>query len=241
MMQRNRGFTLAELVMAMAIVSMISMAVGGVAIALARANEHSEEYFERMQCGRVASQRIQAVLRNAQLVTATADGGTLIVWTGDTNANSQINLDELKRIYYKPATGEIVQKNVEIPASLPAWLKPVFNPVVGLQAVATSSVADSTWGSVASYDKERVLATNVKSFSVRTDAAAPLSQYLSFKIEVGRVGESVAVYGGAKLRSEKTDWVARSSGLYVVQVPGAAAVTVAAGGDYGDLPGLEVP
>lgn len=237
-MRHKRGFTLTELVMALAIMSVISVAVGGVAVALGKANERSEEYFECLQSGRVASQRIQGVLRKSLLVTAAQDG-TLIAWGGDTNGNNQINLDELKRIYFKPATGEIVLKSLEIPSNLTSWVKSFLNPSVALDSVVDTAVADNTLGYVPSYDKERVIAVKVKSFKVTADAPAPLTQYLSFTIEVGDCDNTVTVYGGAKLRGEKTDWVAKSNNQFYVQVPGSNVVILPTNGDYGDIPGLE--
>jgi len=205
------------MVTALVITSVIGLAVGGVSIALSRAHEQSEEYYRYLQSGRVASSRLEALLRQSQLVTA-ADQGALVLWMGDTNGDGEINISELRRVYRDASTGQLLQRTVEIPGQIGGWLKWLLDPQVSLSSVTQATVADDTLGWPA-YDQQHVLATDVKSFVVHPDAAAPLTKFVGFRLEVGGPDTSVTIVGGGAVRAEKTGWVGMSDGQYVLQPP----------------------
>ena len=217
MPRRDTGLTLGEMVTALVITSVIGLAVGGVSIALSRAHEQSEEYYRYLQSGRVASSRLEALLRQSQLVTA-ADQGALVLWMGDTNGDGGISIAELQRVYFDSSTGQLFQRTVEVPSSVKGWLKKLVDPSVTLSSVTQATVASDVLGWRA-YDIQRVLATDVKAFVVRPDAPAPLAKFVSFRIDIGGQDKSVTIVGGGAVRAEKTGWVGMSDGQYVLQPP----------------------
>jgi type II secretory pathway pseudopilin PulG len=211
---RGRGFTLAELVLALAITTVIGLAVTGVAAAVSNFNERAETYYEYLQSGRVAAIRLQEMMRPALLITA-ASGDNMVVWTNNQTDPNNINVTEVTKVFLDASTGQLMQRTTVFPDSMSASTKTALDTSLALSTLTSASVATSE-PIYAQYDVTRVLARNVQSFDVYPDVSAPLTRLLKFKLVVGADGQTVTQYGAVMLRAPSTAKVSGTTGNYVL-------------------------
>mgnify|MGYP000974893519 CR=1 FL=1 len=212
MQSKPRGFTLAELVLSLAITTVIGLAVTAVAAAISNINEQAEAYYEYLQSGRVASTKVEELLRPALLVTATSDSA-VVVWMKDEVDIGTINVSEVAEIYFDSSTNELLMKTTEFPDSLKTNTRSALDIDLALSDL-TSILSLDLGSGHASYDVIRVLAQNVKSFDVYPDVPAPMTTLLKFKIVIGDHGQTVTQYGAVALRAPSTSKVTTSNGTY---------------------------
>lgn len=208
------GLTLAETVMAMSVTLVIGLAVAGVGSALSNVQASSDQYYKHMHNGRVATIRLQATVRKAQLVTA-ASSGALLIWATDERSPGQINVSEIVSVYRDPATRQLIERSIVFPDTMSGDLRSMLDTVVPLSAVTDISVADNPIGP-AQYDLQRVLAHDVDDFEVYCDTPAPLTRMVKFRLTVGDNADVVRVHGGAALRADKVADVGKSGDDYVL-------------------------
>jgi len=92
--RRQNGFTLAELLVAMVVTSIVLGAVVTLAYALGAADDAGDDTAQKQAQVRYATLRISELIRNCRLVFgATSDG--LGVWRADDNGNKDINAEEV--------------------------------------------------------------------------------------------------------------------------------------------------
>jgi type II secretory pathway pseudopilin PulG len=212
---RGRGFTLAELVLALAITTVIGLAVTGVAAAVSNFNERAEAYYDCLQNGRVAATRLEAMMRPALLITA-ASGDNMVIWTGDTTDPGNINVSEVTKIFLDASTSQLMQRTTVFPGSLTANAKTALDTSLPLSTLTSASVAESE-PTYAQYDATSVLARNVQSFVVYPDTPAPLTRLLKFKLVISVDGQTVTQYGAVMLRAPSTSSVTlQSDGKYAL-------------------------
>jgi len=97
----QRGFTLAELLVALVVTGVVLSAVATLAYALGRANDTTSDTSYKQAQVRYATLRISQLVRNCKLVCcATADDFAL--WRADDNNDGQINIGELVYIERGP-------------------------------------------------------------------------------------------------------------------------------------------
>lgn len=214
---RRTGFTLMEVVIAMSITVVISLAVATVSVALGNLHEQSQEYYEFLQTGRVAAGRLQATLRGARLVTA-ASSDSLVIWSADVRDLGKINLSEITTIYYDEATRTLIERHVVFPDTMEADTVAALDITLALSQVTDAKVAEGDLP-LPQYDDRRVLAANVLAFDVYCDPAPPLSRLVKFRLTVGKGDKTVRTCGGAALRADKTSYVGFADGQAVLTIP----------------------
>ena len=210
----RRGFTLAELVLALAITTVIGLAVTGVAAAVSNFNQRAEAYYEYLQSGRVAAVRLEGMMRPALLITA-ASGDKMVVWTNDATDAGKINVSEVTKIFLDTSTRQLMQRTTVFPDSLSTATKTALDTSLALSTLTSASVATSPPPYV-QYDATSILARNVQSFVVYPDTPAPLTRLLKFKLVVGADGQTVTQYGAVMLRAPSTAKVSGTTGSYVL-------------------------
>jgi len=214
-MRRNgRAFTLAELVLAMAITTVIGLAVTGVAAAVSNINGRAEAYYEYLQSGRVAASRLEELLRRARLVTVASDS-KMVVWTSADADEDDINLSEVTKVYLDTETGQLMQRTTVFPNTLTEGEKEALDTSLPLSDLTSASAADAE-PPYAQYDVTRVLARNVQAFQVYPDVPGPLTRILKFRLVVGADDQSVTQYGAVTLRAPSVSRVSVAEGLYVL-------------------------
>lgn len=99
---RARGFTVAEMLVALTITSIVLGAAGALLYAAGRAEESTEAMNSSQQSLRYATLRIRECVRNGRLAVRIPTDG-IAIWTRDENADSLINGSEL--VYIESAAG----------------------------------------------------------------------------------------------------------------------------------------
>jgi prepilin-type N-terminal cleavage/methylation domain-containing protein len=215
MRRRNTGFTLAEFVMAMAIVAIIGAAVAGVATALSTAYAHSEDFYMDIQNGRMAMLRMQSTARKAKLVTACTPT-TAVLWTGDTNGDGQINLSEISMLSYDAAGARLLEYRVVYPADMAPATRSALDVVVPLSTLTSVSATQDLLKTNV-YVQTTVQADQVLDFRPGVKPAAPLSKIMTFDLKVGTSGNNLELRSACALRADATQYVSTSGpGVYVL-------------------------
>ena len=215
MHRRRTGLTLAELVLALAITSVIGLAVAGVSSAIGNVSERADAYYEYLQSGRVATSKIEQMLRPALLVTAASES-KMVVWMNDDYDPGQINASEIAQIYLDTSTHELLEITTEFSDSLNNNQIQALDVVINLSDVTSLSSLDLGIGHD-TYDVTRVLARNVQSFEITPDTAAPLTRLVKFKLVIGDGDQTVTQYGAITLRAPSTESVAVQDGKYILK------------------------
>jgi type II secretory pathway pseudopilin PulG len=210
----RRGFTLAELVLALAITTVIGLAVTAVAAAVSNFNQRAEAYYECLQTGRVAAGRLEAMMRPALLVTA-ASGDNMVVWTDDHTDPGNINVSEVAKIFLDTTTKKLMLRTTVYPNTLTASQVRSLDRDIKLWELTSASVATSL-PTYVQYDVTSVLAGNVQSFVVYPDVPAPLTRLLKFKLVISADGQTVTQYGAVMLRAPSTSSVTLNNNKYVL-------------------------
>jgi hypothetical protein len=208
-MTRNaRALTLAELVIALAVTSVVATAVAGVTMALSTAQAHAERYGQSTQCAYFALMQITRRIRASALVPS-SDAATVVLWTGDSDGNGAINYDEIAVISYDPVAKEVRHSRVVIPEQQ----KSALNTKFGLRELTSAqNVQLLVQGSF--FTQTSVLATDVTAASFSVSPSPPLSRLVSVRLTVGAGNAAVTVDGAAALRSDRTQDIVESNGIY---------------------------
>jgi len=206
------GFTLAETVMAISMTVVVGLAVAGMTAALSNVQANSERYYKHLHNGRAGTNRLQATLRKARLVTAASDDA-LILWATDVRDPGQINVSEIVGVYRDAATGQLIERSVVFPDSLSQVTRAALDMVIPLSDVTDITAVDDPM-EPPQYDLQRVLAHDVDSFKVYCDTPAPRTRMVKFTLTVGENAEAVEMTAGATLRADWVDKVGESGGEY---------------------------
>ncbi len=225
MTRNGRGFTLAELLMAMFITSIIAVAVAGVSMVLSTANDHSGDRYMAIESARNTTRKIQRDLQTALLITAAGDdGASLLYWVHDENQNGKINLTELRLLRYEPVDKEVRRYQVAFPDTWSSTLRAAQDTEFSLQSslnlsTMTSHVADST------YSVGRLLAVDVQDFqvSLSSSSSPPLATLVRIRQTAGQGGQALTLRTAASLRADATRYVGVAEGVYVLTMPTAVS------------------
>ena len=102
----KKGFTLAELLVALMVTAIVLAAVGSLAYAMSSAKDASDDTSLKQAHVRSATMRITELIRNAKLICATPTDA-IVIWRADTDSNKKINSDELVYIQSNAARDKI--------------------------------------------------------------------------------------------------------------------------------------
>ena len=95
--QRGRGFTLTEMLIAVAISGIIGLGVAMMLAAVAAGTQDQNQTRQTSVARQVVVARLGSLTRGAAVVLA-AESDHLVLWTGDAAGNGKVNLSELRRI-----------------------------------------------------------------------------------------------------------------------------------------------
>ena len=217
MRRTNKGFTLAEVVIATSVTVVIGVAVAGVSVALGNLHEESEEYYEFLQTGRVAVNRLQATLRAAGLVTASSPTA-MVIWARDHRDPGHINISELIGVYHDPTTNRMMDHRIVFPPEMSEDMQTALDIRVTLAQATDVDLAEGVF-KLPQYDEHRVLANHVKELRLSSDAMPPMARLVKFRLKVGKGAGTVRITGGAALRADKTAYVGLVDSQYVLDIP----------------------
>ena len=124
-----KGFTLAELLIGLMVMSIVLSAVATLSFALGSANDSVADTTEKQAHVRYAMLRISELIRHCKLICR-ATPGTMAIWRADDNGDGQINPGEL--VYLIVGTEKNFIKLLEF--SPPALIEDNIIPIAGIQA-----------------------------------------------------------------------------------------------------------
>ncbi|MCD6365260.1 MAG: prepilin-type N-terminal cleavage/methylation domain-containing protein, partial [Planctomycetes bacterium] len=221
MSSRHHGFTLAELVMALVITSIIALAAVAVASVLSTAHAHSEAHYGSIETARSAMRRVQRALQSAQLITAVNvdhGGESVTCWTGDENSDGRINVLEVRFLEYDSGAGEIREYRVDFPDGWPQAAVDIGNTAISLEDLTTMT-PDSLPEQASLYLTSLLLACDVGDFSVSAWPGPPMSKLVRVEFTVGAGQGAMTLRSAAALRAEQTCLVGEADDDYVLMTP----------------------
>ncbi len=213
----GRGFTLAELVVSVAITAVIGSAVAGLAMALSTASEHGRDRYLSLQTARIAMLNVRGIIRKAKLVTA-CDGTTMVLWAEDANGNGKINRTEVVLVGRDSSLEQIRMHRIVFPDHLPEAAKAALDIELELEALTDLNAVLSLL-EASLYDQITVLAGDVRSFKVSVSPAAPMTELVGLTITVGPAERAVTLRTAVHLPAEVTDRVGIADDEYVLIPP----------------------
>lgn len=208
------AFTLAELVLAIALISVVGLSVATVASALANAYRQTDTMKESIQSGRSAMMNVASMIRKAKLLVAKSNGA-LAIWTGDANGDDAINVDELVLIRCVQDSRTVESTRVAFPGTMPREIVMALNEAKQLLEVDTIGEVRDTMNSatLANHRSSRVLASDVHSFSIETDVDPPYTRLALIRITVGPPDQRIALTSSVHLRADAVDQVVTYDGV----------------------------
>lgn len=215
----RKAFTLAELVLAIAVTSVVGLSVATVASALANAHRQTDTMRDSIQSGRSAMIHVGSAVRKAKLLVAKS-ADALAIWTGDANSDGAINVDELVLIRYVPETETVESAQVSFPDSMPHDIVVALNETKPIVEVDTAvEVKDAmNCATLVEYCSSRVLASDVRSFSIQADVDPPYSRLVLIRITVGPADQQIALTSSVRLRADAVDNVVTYEGVPVLDL-----------------------
>jgi len=181
MKQRNyrySGFTLAELLMAMWVVSIIFAAMASLTFALGYANDSIDDVSEIQSRIRYTTMRLGELVRNSKLICANS-GSSVAIWQADYNGDNQIDPNEI--VYIESGSSNNYIKLVGFSstaavASFPRTLGSIGNG----QA--------RTWLNANTQVKDVNLINNCSYVTFTTDQSPPSSKRLNILFGISHKG-----------------------------------------------------
>ena len=212
---RRRAFTLAELLLGMAITAMIALCIAGVTMVLSTASEQATEFYDSTQTSRVTSRKIEDVFRKAMLVTA-MDSTSVVLWSEDTNGDDDINITEMVLIKYNASDRTLRKYQIVYPAYWPEYYRDSYDYSLYLWDVTDAAYVRNWITNFYGYTKVTVLAEDVQDLQFTASPAAPYSKVISMSLTVGADGQEVPLRATGHLRTCQADRVAAVSWYHVL-------------------------
>lgn len=220
---KKAGLTLAEMVLALAITTMVGLSVAGVSTVLSTAYADGESYQSCIQTARSAMRQVRRAVQGAQLITAVReDKRELIYWAGDANGSGTINLAEL-RIIKQKLDNTVEEYRVVFPDDWSDTMCQASDVEFSLSAAMTvanmeNQIVNHT------YVEARTIATDIATltFSVPT-AAAPLARLVRIGLTACEGRRALTLKGAAALRADLTRYVDTDAEGHVLVMPPAAS------------------
>lgn len=178
----HRGLTLAELVLGMAVTSIIAAAGGGVAMVLSTAQTHQDDYRQSAQTASMVLRELRTLGHKAQLFPG-AWGDRTAFWI-DTNGSMTIQLSELTMIYHDSANHRLLETRLAFPAG---WTSAQIAAVDTTLSVTSASSAATTLNTLLAspYAQTTVLAEDIWAFSVAGAAGGANNKWIETTVTAG--------------------------------------------------------
>jgi prepilin-type N-terminal cleavage/methylation domain-containing protein len=116
----ENGFTLAELLIALIVTSIVLTSVATLAYALGKANDTTQDMSQKQARVRCATLRISELIRHCKLICSTVDND-MVVWKVDDNPEND-RIDVLELAYIETGSNRDYIKILEF-STCPDWLK----------------------------------------------------------------------------------------------------------------------
>ncbi len=198
----QHGFTLVELLVALAVTSVILSAVATLAFAMSTATRDSEDIAHAQTRMRTAALHVGDLIRHCRMICA-APGDDLVVWRSDDNEDELINLNEL--VYIERGTSHTYLQLGQF--------SDTANPEIAFNTLGLAGTKSSL---ATGYGKTNVvLIPSAGNVEFSWDQAPPLTRRLvvsldlsqdqttrHYEVDFGLVGSAENL-----LNTDATDWV----------------------------------
>ena len=217
--RRNKAMTLAELILAVSITSVIGAAAATLTAALSSAHGQTDAMNTSIQSGRTAMMHMEATLRKARLICGTGDGQA-VTWAGDLNEDGEINLNELTLFQFVSDSGTVEQLQIVFPPGMSQGSLDSLNVTIALYSLADpDDLRDAMERRrYEDYLTRIVLATGATDFDVVTDPAAPYSRLALLRLTVGPAGQQIKLSNAVHLRADMVGSIRTSRGRCVLEL-----------------------
>jgi type II secretory pathway pseudopilin PulG len=205
-----RGFTILELTIAITITAITALSVAAATVALSKAHEDTEGFYQSLYTARSAMVRIQRIIYRAKLVTA-SNGTTVMLWADDVNDDGKINAEEILMLAYD-ATAREVSTSQQV---FPAGLRDALNVEVPLATLTSLSTAVPLVDG-SGYKQTTVLASDVSAFLAIALPSPPLSKLVNLRLSVGSGKNLVTLRSAATARGGRTSKVVQVGGHFTL-------------------------
>lgn len=209
--RKTRAFTLLEMMIAMTITAITGLAVAGATIALTRAHQETEGFYQSLQTARSAMLRIQRTVQEAKLITASTTH-VVALWFADINENRLINAEEVMLLIFDPNDREVRVVHKVFPEAV----RDAMNIEVPLSTLTDVPSAESQVLPSA-YAQTIVLASDATDFCALATPGPPLATRLDVLLSVGSDRGLVTLRSSAAPRGPRTAHVEFYEGEYILR------------------------
>lgn len=211
---RQLGFTLVELVIAMVITAVIGLSVVIASSALSAAQASTDCLSENVQAGRVSMRTLESDIRRARLVLSSATPTALMLWKGDSNGDKVIDLDEIVLLEW--VSDQHLVQEVTV-TGMPGGLNTPYTLAQAVNfAQVRQTMMSSTYGN---YRQTRTLAENVGSLSLVISPAPPSSKTVLARMQIGPADQRITLTNTINLRADSTADIKTVRGTLFLRVP----------------------
>jgi len=186
MTKTTHAFTLSELILGMAVTSLIGLSAATASSVFGGRYSQSEEYSESVQASRTALRRMRTLVCGAQLILY-ADANQMLLWREQGVGDGLINRTELVVLTWADGNLAQTQTTVSAMVSLNAVMQAPAGTITGILSNGNTSTS--------------LLASNLTGVTVSLNTAAPWSTEAAIGISSGRGTGAATLRSVASLRS----------------------------------------
>jgi len=212
--RKKKAFTMAELLMALSVASIVGLAVVGVASALDNAYDRGEGKSEAVQTCRAVLSRAGALLRKSQLVIH-AGSNRILLWESDVNKDGQIQIGEMAILTHDIASQKLTAQRFQVPEGSEAH----HSGVLPLQSLRDQ--AEGVYSSFATSPavEKQLWGERVDALSISVSPTDPFSEQVNLQV-TARAGETnVELTTSIYIRSSEAKYVSTVEDEYVLAIP----------------------
>lgn len=156
-----RAYTLMETIIALVVSALISLGVASILQTAAYGTSSQRDIRRVVVQGEVVHERLDAAIRNSRAVLASGNG-YVVLWTGDSNPDSHVNLSEMQLIEVPTGSTTLSAYSGVYTVGDPVYATSSNFYTVAQAAKAGSSFPRTTW------------ATNISNLTFKLDNATPI-------------------------------------------------------------------
>ncbi len=197
---RRKGFTLAELIVALTMTVVILTAITALTFAVGSANDVANDTNAKQAQLRYATIRITELIRHCKLICKLEENN-IAIWRADDNNNDQINLSEI--VYIGSGYDRNYVRILEFPNDNRGLTFGGIKPIV------------SGWMDYGSTYTYTMLIPECENVTVALDTAPPFSRFATISFDLEENGSMRHYQINASLRSSSENLL-RSSGAIIV-------------------------
>ena len=190
---RRRGLTLVELLIALAILSLIATTIGGMLSAVAYGTDTDRDIRQLVARNQMVSTRLNAALRGGRMVLATGSdsaGDWAVLWHRDLDGNGEPSLLEIRRLDYDANAQTLSSYTAPDGATDVLYTTGDDFATITTNLMGTADFPAELW------------APSAQGFEITLDQSDPqLAEVFSYRLSLGAAGLTDVTVGTVRLRN----------------------------------------